>query len=149
MAIVVVGVDRSEGAVAALRFACEEARLRGATLRIVHAWSLSPGVIGGAPYFAIGPLPELERGLAEEADAVIGDLLEQVGADAEGLTVEQRVELGPPGSLLVREAEGADLLVVGSRGHGGFTGLLLGSVSRHCLHHAPCPVAVVRAVPEG
>lgn len=148
MATVVVGVDRSEGALAALRFACEEARLRGATLKVVHAWTLSPGVVGGAPYFALGPLPELEEGLAEEAHAVVDDLLARVADEVEGLAVERRIELGPPASVLLREAEGADLLVVGSCGHGGFHDLLLGSVRRHCLHHAPCPVAIVHATPK-
>jgi len=142
MAKVVIGVDRSEGALNALRFACEEARLRGATLSIVHSWDLSAGVTAGAP-FVIGPMPELQQGLEDEANAVIGDLLQEVGADAEGLTIEQHVVLGGAAHVLLEEAAGADLLVVGSRGRGGFAGLLLGSVSQQCVHHAPCPVAVV------
>ena len=146
MAKVVVGVDRSDGALQALRFACREARLRGATLRIVHTWELSAGVVAGAP-FVIGPLPDLQQGLEQEANTVIEDLLQEVGAEAEGLAIEQQVVMGGAARVLLDEAKGADLLVVGSRGRGGFKGLLLGSVSQQCVHHAPCPVAVVHPPP--
>ena len=65
-------------------------------------------------------------------------------AAARGITVERKLENGSPAYALIDASEGADLLVVGSRGHGGFTGLLLGSVSAACVHHAHCPVVVVR-----
>jgi nucleotide-binding universal stress UspA family protein len=95
MGVVVVGVDHSDGATAALRFALEE------TLR-------------------------------------------DVGADTDGVTIERRVDQGAAAAALVEESRGADLLVVGSRGHGGFAQLLLGSVSQQSAQHAFCPVVIVR-----
>lgn len=143
MTTIVVGVDRSPGALAALRFALAEARLRGATVKLVHAWEVPAAALGGASYFAIGGLPELERAVAEDAERVIDELLEQVGDDAEGVDVEREVVSGNAAHALLNAAKGASLLVVGSRGRGGFAGLLLGSVSQHCAHHATCPVAIV------
>lgn len=70
--------------------------------------------------------------------------LNEVEDEAEGVEIEQRVVQGSAGGALVEAARDADLLVVGSRGHGGFVGLLLGSVSQQCVHHAPCPAVVVR-----
>ena len=69
-------------------------------------------------------------------------------SEGDGVEIERRVVEGAPGAVLVEESRGADLLVVGSRGHGGFAGLLLGSVSQQCAHHAECPVVIVRA-PSG
>ena len=63
--------------------------------------------------------------------------------DPGGVDIERRVVVGAPGAVLVAESREADLLVVGSRGHGGFAGLLLGSVSQQCAHHAACPVVIV------
>ena len=68
----------------------------------------------------------------------------QVGGIAPDVVVEPLVVQGHAADVLVRAAEGADLLVVGSRGHGGFAEMLLGSVSQHCVHHAPCPVLILR-----
>ena len=143
MGVIVVGVDQSAGAKAALRFALEEARLRQATLRAVHAWQFgylgATGLEGWLPA-AGGDLRDFRRG-AEDA---LEQTLKEVGADTEGLTIERRVEQGPAAAVLVEESQGADLLVVGSRGHGGFAQLLLGSVSQQCAQHALCPVAIVR-----
>ena len=137
MARIVVGVDGSAPADAALAFAREEARLRQATLVAVTAWH-EPYV---APTVApIGPDPGL---LADAARSTLADALRGAGLDAAGDDVERVVERGGPAEVLLRAAEGADLLVVGSRGRGGFTGLLLGSVSQQVVHHARCPVVVV------
>jgi nucleotide-binding universal stress UspA family protein len=143
MGVIVVGVDHSAGAKAALRFALEEARLRQATLRVVHAWQFgyigATGLEGALP--AVGAeLEDFRRG----AEAALEETLKEVGADNDGVAIERRVDQGTAAAVLVEESRGADLLVVGSRGHGGFAQLLLGSVSQQCAQHAFCPVVIVR-----
>ena len=146
--VIVVGVDGSPESRHALRWAAEEARQRGARLRVVHAWTL-PAAIGvadavlGHPVIQEPPLDELKESLAQEAERVLDDAL--VGF--EDIEIEREVVEASPARALLRAAEGADLVVVGSRGRGGFTGLLLGSVSQQCAHHAPCPVVIVRSRP--
>lgn len=142
MAVIVVGVDQSEGAKAALRFALEEAKLRRATLRVVHAWQYgyigATGVEGAYPALG-GDIKELRAG----AETALAETLRESIPEADTVEIERRVVEGRPAAVLVDESRGADLLVVGSRGHGGFTGLLLGSVSQQCAHHAACPVVIV------
>ena len=145
MSVIVVGVDESEGAKAALRFALEEARLRQAKLRVVHAWQF--GYIG-APGFE-GSLPAVGGDLAEfheAAEAALDETLRGVVADADGVAIERRVDQGAAAPVLIEESRDADVLVVGSRGHGGFAQLLLGSVSQQCALHALCPVVIVRDI---
>jgi len=142
MAVIVVGVDHSEGAKAALRFALEEATLRQATLRVVHAWQYAyigaTGFEGSYPALG-GDIKEL-RDLAErDLDATLQEAIPETGT----VEIERRVVEDRPAAALVDESRGADLLVVGSRGHGGFAGLLLGSVSQQVAHHAACPVVIV------
>ena len=143
MGLIVVGVDHSAGAKAALRFALEEARLRQATLRVVHAWQLgyigATGLEGALPAIG-GELEDFRQG----AEAALEETLTDVGADTDGVAIERRVDQGTAAAVLVEESRGADLLVVGSRGHGGFAQLLLGSVSQQCAQHAFCPVVIVR-----
>jgi len=144
MGLIVVGVDRSDGAKAALRFALEEARLRQATLRVVHAWQFgyigaTTGLEGALPAVG-GELEDFRRG----AEAALDETLTDVGAETDGVAIERRVDQGTAAAVLVEESRGADLLVVGSRGHGGFAQLLLGSVSQQCAQHAFCPVVIVR-----
>jgi nucleotide-binding universal stress UspA family protein len=137
---IVVGVDGSPGAELALRFAAGEAKLRGADLRVVTAWHVpTMAYSGGFAAAAIDPT-EFEK----SARAGLEQTVRALADELTGLKVEQVVELGQPAELLVEQAKGADLLVVGTRGHGGFAGLLLGSVSQQCAHHAPCPVVIVR-----
>jgi nucleotide-binding universal stress UspA family protein len=142
MGVIVVGVDQSAGARAALRFALEEARLRQATLHVVHAWQFgylgATGLEGWLPAVG-GELEDFRRG----AEAALDETLKEVDAETEGLTIERRVEQGPAAAVLIDDSQGADLLVVGSRGHGGFAQLLLGSVSQQCAQHALCPVVIV------
>lgn len=139
MARIVVGIDESPAATAALRWALEEARLRGATVEVVHCWTFP--AIGELPGAALTQLlADLERAATETLDRVVDEV---AGPEAD-VKVVRRVLEGGAGRNLVDTAAGADLLVVGSRGHGGFTGLLLGSVAQQCVHHAPCPVVVVR-----
>jgi nucleotide-binding universal stress UspA family protein len=131
---VVVGVDGSSSSRRALGWAAEEARLRGVQLRAIHAVELPP------PGW-----PRLERLAAVAAENGLA-VLNQAIEDELGTTaiVARDVAPGTPADALLRAAEDADVLVVGSRGRGGFTGLLLGSVSHQCAHHSPCPVVVVR-----
>jgi len=143
MNLVVVGVDQSDGAKAALAFAHEEARLRNATLRAVHAWQFGyigyTGFEGAVPALG-GDIAELRAAAVAALDATVRAVLPDPG----GVEIEQRVVEGTAGAVLVDESSRADLLVVGSRGHGGFAQLLLGSVGQQCAHHAACPVVIVR-----
>ena len=143
MGVIIVGVDRSAGAEEALRFAFEEAQLRRATLRAIHAWQF--GYIG-APSLE-GAVPVLGAELGEHrsaAGAVLDAMVREAIPDAGDIRIERRVVEGAAAAVLVEESRAADLLVVGSRGHGGFAQLLLGSVSQQCAHHAECPVVIVR-----
>jgi nucleotide-binding universal stress UspA family protein len=140
---IVVGVDGSTGSLEALRFALAEARLRGASVLAVHVPHVVVAPVVGAPAFVIGDLPELLQSVEESAATILQDALAEVAADAEGVEVDTLVAKGSVAHELVEAAEAADLLVVGSRGHGGFAGLLLGSVSQQCAHHAGCPVVIV------
>lgn len=148
---IVVGVDGSEGARHALRWATAEARLRGSRLLIVHAWRFSYAGVPGGGYGSLGgPFDPLPDGGVSEMHRAAEELLAKVTAglegEAEGVEIERRVVEGGAPEVLVAEAAQADLLVVGSRDHGGFAGLLLGSVSQQCAHHAHCPVVIVPAL---
>lgn len=143
MGTIVVSVDGSAGSAEALRFALAEARLRKAKLKAVTAWTLT---YVAAPIGMMAPIDEaLIPELRENARAVLaGAVADAVAAAGAGdVEIEQEVLEGMPAQVLVEAAEGADLLVVGTRGHGGFTGLLLGSVSQQVAHHAPCPIVIV------
>lgn len=142
--LIVVGVDSSEGAKAALRFALEEAKLRQATLRVVHTWQF--GYIGVSGIEGFSPVVGADLGdLRRTAEVAVDAVMHEIAPDSDGIVIERRVSEGAPATVLVDESRRADLLVVGSRGHGGFTGLLLGSVSQQCAHHAACPVVIVHA----
>ena len=137
--MIVVGVDGSEGSVKALRIALEEARLRGSELKVVNTWHISPMAYGSGWAPAPIDLQEYES----SARAALDESLEKAGAAGSGVSVTPLVREGQPAEVLCAEARAADLLVVGSRGLGGFRGLLLGSVSHQCALHAPCPLLIV------
>ena len=137
METIVVGVDGSEGALAALRWALREARMRGAKVRLVHAWAY-PEV---STYHQAAHL--LEIPFAEDAARLLDRVVEEAASDAEGLEIEKVVVEGEGAPSLVDAAQDASMLVVGSRGLGGFAGLLLGSVSQQCAQHARCPVVII------
>lgn len=135
----VVGVDGSPNSRAALDFAAREARLRGAVLDVVMTWTL-PFTGSGTWDLSQMPDPEpIEASHREQLEEMIAE------TDTEGVEVRPRLARDDATSYLTDVAEGADLLVVGRRGHGGFVGLLLGSVSQKLAAHAPCPVAFVPA----
>jgi nucleotide-binding universal stress UspA family protein len=137
METIVVGVDGSQGSAAALRWALREARLRGTKIRVVHAW-VYPEV---STYHDAAHVLRIPFG--EEAAALLDRVVESVSSEAEGLEIEKVVVEGQAAPALVEAAKDASLLVVGSRGLGGFAGLLLGSVSQQCAHHATCPLVIV------
>lgn len=135
---IIVGVDGSETSRRALRWAVEEARLRQASLEVVLAWH--PPYVGGYPYTGTLIDPTVFEDAARQTLDEVVD-----GVDTSGLPqpVERVQCLGDAASAILETAKGADLVVLGSRGLGGFTGLLLGSVSHHVAHHATCPVVIV------
>ncbi len=140
MSGIVVGVDGSEHSLEALRWAAAEARLRHAPLRVVGAFT-TPLMSTG--YEVAAPDPDDLRAASE---TMLGAAVDAVAAAGllDGIEVSSEALEGHPGERLIALSEEADLLVVGSRGHGGFLGLLLGSVTTYCVNHARCPVVVVR-----
>jgi nucleotide-binding universal stress UspA family protein len=143
MSRIVVGVDGSASSAEALQWALDEARRRQAPLEVVMTWEYSPLYASAAQGVFLPPGSEDD--LAGAAHATVAKLL----ADA-GLTGDDDVEIietvvpGSAAPALLDASKGADMLVVGSRGLGGFKGMMLGSVSQHCVSHATCPVVVVR-----
>ena len=135
---VVVGVDGSPPSDAALRWAADEAAGRGATLEIVHAWNM--------PY--VGDVAGMAISVCDPDDVIASaqhvlDAAVKAATRTDGPQITAKLAHGDAARALLDAAAEADLLVVGSRGRGGFAGLLLGSVSQQCTHHAPCPIVVV------
>ncbi len=154
MGTIVVGVDGSEESQAALRWAAEEARLRNADLKVVYAYDYQPAwrqFRYGDDIMSSGTDTERMRErlehdateAREHADALVRDLAADAG-DTGGKVEALAIEHSNPAEALVEASADADLLVVGSRGRGGFAGLVLGSVSQQCVQHATCPVTVIR-----
>lgn len=140
MSRIVVGMDGSECGARAVRWAAAEARSHGRTLQVVTA--VDPPDVVGVPgaRFPVERSEETERRARSRQEEWLVDAL---GEDPDvDLTLDVRI--GRPATQLLDAAQGAALLVVGSRGRGGFQGLLLGSVSLQCVTHATCPVTVVR-----
>ena len=133
---IVVGVDASPNSRRALSWAVAEAELWGAALDVVHAWIFPLALQEGRGLTSLDP-EVLERG----SRAILDGAVASVGTT--GIELSPMLVEGEAVPVLNRLAAGADLLVVGSRGHGGFTGRVLGSVSQRCLESAPCPVVVV------
>jgi nucleotide-binding universal stress UspA family protein len=142
---IVVAVDGSEHSRAALLFAVEEARLRAAMLVAVHAWTYVPPPPLGSPDLLAVPVGDI-AGELELVRAAAERIFEEELADVPaGVEVERRLVEGDPGEGIIEESADADLVVIGSRGHGGLKTVFLGSVSNHVIQHATCPVVVVRA----
>lgn len=132
---IVVGVDGSEQSKAAMDWAIEECRLRNGEVQALTAWSF--------PYVsdAMGTAWDYEL-FEKDAQAILEAELERV--KDRGVAITGRIVEGNPASALIDASRHADLVALGSRGHGGFTGMLLGSVSHQTIHHAHCPVLVIR-----
>ncbi len=142
---IVVGVDGSEPAERALEWAAGEARLRDADLEVVTAWEASRPLYGAgaADVAAVARVePGVRDAVAQHAQTVADHAARR--AAARGARAVPHAVEGHVANTLVELSGGADLLVVGNRGHGGFGSLLLGSVSAQCAHHASCPVVIVR-----
>ena len=136
---IVVGVDGSAASLAALRLAVREAKIRGVGVDAVRIWSMP--IIDGVA--ALGPavLPWTE--LADSARVALDRAITTAVGDEPEVAIRRFVVEGSPAYRLVGMAADAPLIIVGSRGEGGFLGLLLGSTAQQVLHHAPCPVIVV------
>jgi nucleotide-binding universal stress UspA family protein len=137
MSRIVVGVDGSAASVRALGWALGQARATGGVVEAVIAWDI-PTSYGAGPTVADG------EDLAGAAQQALAAAVDGVSSAYPGVAVQRRVLRGHPAAVLVDQTKDADLLVVGSHGRGGFAGVLLGSVSQQCVHHATCPVVVVR-----
>lgn len=132
---IVVGVDGSEASATALAWAVEEAALRGSKLEVLHAWMI-PALAG--PY--VGDVTPV----ATAAQALVEEMVAAAGVAADDTTVVARAVMGAASGALIDASADADLVVVSSRGRGGFAGLLLGSVSHQVAAHAACPAVIVR-----
>ncbi len=135
---IVVGIDGSTSSLEALSWAARLADLTGSVLEVVTTWEW-PASYGWAV-----PVP---ADFDPEADVqkMLESAVDQVRAAYPGLPIDPRVVSGHPAPVLVEASKGADLLVVGSRGHGEFVGMLLGSCSEHCATNAHCPVLIYRS----
>jgi len=144
---IVVGVDGSDASHEALRWAADEARLRSASLVAVYAWAFVPPQPIGDPGMLAMPAGDLPGQLEAESEAAqiaLDDaVVEALGTDP-AVGVERRLVEGEAGDVLVAESKAAEIVVVGSHGRSGLKAALLGSVSRHVVAHAACPVVVVK-----
>ncbi|SNS91874.1 universal stress protein [Actinacidiphila glaucinigra] len=141
--LVVVGADGSASSLAAVGTAAREAALRGAGLRVVHAF------LWPAMHVPLGPsgLGPPEGGLRHAAQRVVAEAVERARSAAPEVDVTHAVMTGEPLTVLEAQSRAAELVVVGSRGMGGFVGLMLGSTAVHLAAHGQCPVMVVREQP--
>jgi nucleotide-binding universal stress UspA family protein len=137
---IVVGVDGFESSKAALRWAIRQAKLTGAVVEAITAWHVPVGT-GWIP---AADMPDYQ----EDAFAVLAEAVDEMAAVNPEVQIYPRVVEGRAGQILVDAADGADLLVVGSVGHGGLAGTLLGSVGQYCAHNAACPVVIMRGKHE-
>ena len=135
---IITGVDGSATSSRALAWALGQAEATGAIVEAVIAWDIPAS-------YGFGPTAVDGEDLAGAAERLLAGVIAQVSAGHPDVAVQATVLRGHPAAVLVDQAKDADLLVVGSHGHGGFVGALLGSVSQRCVQHASCPVVVVRA----
>lgn len=140
---ILVGVDGSEGSKRALGWAVQEAAVRGAVVEAAVVWR-TPYDLGEAPF-----LPVDEVKVVSDARERLSQTIAEVAGDRPMVEIDPVVLEGDAAQALCARSARADLLVVGSRGHGGFAGLLLGSVSAKCSHHSRCPVVIVPREEEG
>jgi len=134
---IVVGIDGSESSLQALKRAARQAELTGAALEALMTWDLP---------VAYDWFPQIPAGWDPQADVTksLHEIIERECQAHPDVAVYPRVVQGHPAPVLIEASRGADLLVLGCRGHGEFAGMLLGSTSAHCVSHAHCPVLIVR-----
>ena len=140
---IVVGVEGSGYARAALIWALEAAHHRGAVIEVVTCYS--PTYVPAAPDLGYVPLDSFD--LAAEVEKMQGEVIEsaiEASDFSDEVEIRRVLQKGRPADTLMTAAEGATMLVVGNRGRGGFAGLRLGSVSQAIAHHSPCPLVIVR-----
>ena len=133
---VIVGVDGSDASLEALRWAVSYAQGVGGVVQAIKTWHY-PWAMQTAP-------AQTDASVVKQIQGELDDAVDRAGIDTSGVTLERIVKEGHASLVLVNESASADLLVVGSRGHGAFAGMLLGSVSQHCAQGAHCPVVIVR-----
>ncbi len=136
---IIVGVDGSPSSNAALEWAAQEAEIRGATLELIHAWNYPNLGYGG--YVAV--LEDFEK----DASSLLDEVVASVKKGHPNLKLVSSLLQGPTAQTIMDRAKEADMVVVGSRGRGGFSGLLLGSVGQQLVHHCPAPVVIIH-LPE-
>ncbi len=134
---IIVGVDGSGHSGRALAWAVGEARLRDHALKVIYAFPAMLSLVGSTAHEYY---PQVEREAEQALDRSLAEM-----PDSTGVHVDRALIAGSPASVLVEASRDASMLVVGSRGVGGFLGLLMGSVSLQCVQHAHCPVVVVRS----
>lgn len=139
--VVIVGVDGSDESVAALRWAARYAAAAGASVRAVHAWHYPTAA--SVPPVGHTPAP-VKSEVEEHITATLTEAIAKAAPDMPDVPIASEIRYGHPAQVLVEESGQADLLVVGRSGHGAFIGMLVGSVSQHCVAAAECPVVVVR-----
>ena len=143
--VAVVGVDGSANSRSALGWALDHVAAHGGgTIRLVMSWTYAP--VAAAGYGFGGSLPPAES-MTDATAAALADVVAGLTVP-DGVTVEEVVREGTAAHVLLEESAGADLLVIGKRGHGGFLGLLIGSVTTQVANHASCPVVIVPSEPE-
>lgn len=136
---IVVGVDGSAASKHALKWAVRQAQRTGASLRAVTAWNVPSN-------YDLDPgLPE-SIDVGAEAQRALNEIVDEVAGATPPVPIERVVVHGHAADVLLNQSKDAELLVVGSRGRGAFARALLGSVSQHCVHHATCPIVVVRDI---
>ena len=138
---IVAAVDGSPSSMSALRWAIRQAGLTDASVDAVTAWHY-PATADGYGWAPAGMATAFD--FKENAEEVLAEAISTTCDPGSAVHVRALAVEGEAAPVLLAAADGADLLVVGSRGHGGFTEALLGSVSQHCVHHARCPVVVIR-----
>jgi nucleotide-binding universal stress UspA family protein len=139
---IVVGVDGSASSEQALRWALRQAKLTGAAVEAVIAWHF-PFISGGYTWPPAGVNVSITD-FSKLAERVLADTVSRVTSGDAPALVTQEVLEGDAAAVLISASAGADLLVLGNRGHGGLAEAMLGSVGQHCVHHATCPVVIVR-----
>lgn len=142
---IVVGVDGSPSSMAALRWAVRQAELTGGSVEAVTAWH-SPPMLGIAAPYSEADISSGDAGVRAAAEEMLRKAVADAAGPTASVSVTAQIGEGSAIQLLLAAAEGAAMVVVGSRGHGGFAGAMLGSVGQALSQHSPCPVLIFRGV---